>query len=78
MNGCQIGGIENQYLAFLFEPFKELELPFIPRNRPLAGKVKIGVFLKAEPEGLTTEDTENTEGGRATEGRPEGRRSGRD
>lgn len=32
VKGCQIGGIENQYFAFLFEPFKELELPFIPRN----------------------------------------------
>jgi hypothetical protein len=51
---CQIGGIENQCFAFLFEPFKELESPLDPRNRPLAGNLKIGVFLKAEPEGLTT------------------------
>ena len=44
VKGCQIGGIENQCLAFLFEPFKELELPLDPRNQPLAGNLKIGVF----------------------------------
>ena len=71
--GRQIGAIGNQCVAIQFQPFRGGNLPFDPRNRPLAGKVKIGVFLKPEPEGLTTEDTENTEGGRATEGRPEGR-----
>lgn len=44
MVACQIGGLGNQYFAIQFLPFKELELPFIPRNRPLAGNVRIGVF----------------------------------
>ena len=99
--GRQIGAIGNQCVAIQFQPFRGGNLPFDPRNRPLAGKVKIGVFLKAEPEGLSTTErrgrreveqpkvgpkgegagateSKNTEGGRATEGRPEGRRSGRD
>jgi hypothetical protein len=42
--GRQIGGVVNQCFAIQFQSFRGGNLPFVPRNRPLAGKVKIAVF----------------------------------